>query len=109
MTSLTDKKLELERVAINGREALPDELVVNLSQAEEILGRQAEVAVVGGDRKGWTAFAIVDPSSNNYTYDGFFMTKKQAVEVLRNRYQGIKGIAIIKVDVYPTLTPPTNT
>ena len=49
MTSLTDKMSELERIAINGREALPDELVVNLSQAEEILGRlaKAEAAVVG--------------------------------------------------------------
>jgi len=60
------------------------------------------------ERTGWTAFAIVDPSSNNYTYDGFFMTKKQAVEVLRNRFQGIKGLTIIEVDVYPALTPPTK-
>jgi len=49
MTSLTDKISELEMIAINGREALPDELVVNLSQAEEIFGRlaKAEEAVVG--------------------------------------------------------------
>jgi len=33
---------------------------------------------------------------------------KQAVEVLSNRYQGIKGLTIIEVDVYPAITPPTK-
>ena len=60
------------------------------------------------ERKAWTAFAIVDPASNNYTYDGFFMTKKQAVGVLRDRYQGMKGLTIIEVDVVQALTPPTK-
>jgi len=84
-----------------------DEIIQHINKVE-IKDRKAIREAVDRERKAWTAFAIVDPASNNYTYDGFFMTKKQAVDVLRDRYQGMKGLTIIEVDVVQALTPPTK-
>ena len=66
---------------------------------------QAQRDAGARERKGWKGYAVVDAETDYYLYSDFFVNKKDAVKYWKNEMSETKGLIIIELDVYPTLTP----